>query len=415
MNKNRFCHSSAIQRHGEEHESWFVGIKSPSKPFLAVSGLLMLAGILFLYSASCYRSGISVFVKQFVIMIFSLIVSWLFVIRVNLDKLRKNLFPIFITAVVLLIAALILPAGRDNTHRWIALGIFSFQPSDLAKIVLVLFFAQILNKDTFNDFKNSVFYTVRRILPAGLLIFLVLLGKDFGTPLLMSAAAVFMLYMGGVPRKHLLKLTLLFCIFFSAVLGYSYHTGGYRWERLSSTVRYYLQTNPTVYRKDPKTGKEIIDNNYKDYIREGKGQQQWKATIAIGNGGLMGKGPGNSSINRIGQLSESYTDFIFSVMCEELGFILIMFVIILYLAYVYLAFKIAWNTTDRFKQLLASGCAFMIFMQAMIHMAVNLSLLPCKGITLPFFSQGGSSILSTLIMTALIANVSCKITKKKAH
>jgi len=279
-------------------------------------------------------------------------------------------------SVFLLTLALFFPA-RNGAHRWITFGSWSAQPSELAKIALIIFLARFLTRreeeGEVEDFKLTM-------LPAcvvvGLLAALIMKEPDLGTTLMLGVVFLVMIFAGGVPIKHVLKLSPLLL---PAIYLFIFRTG-WRWERI--LVFLHPERDPL-----------------------GKGFQVMQSLIAVGSGGVSGAGLAEGK-QKLFYLPEPHADFIFAVIGEELGLIGGATLILVFGFFMWRGFVISKRAPDRFGQLLALGLVTMIIAQAFFNISVVLSLVPTKGIPLPFVSYGGSSLLFALAAVGVLLNIS---------
>ncbi|MEO8003107.1 MAG: putative lipid II flippase FtsW, partial [Arenimonas sp.] len=285
---------------------------------------------------------------------------------------------------VFLLALVMLPGiGKsvNGARRWINLGLFSFQPVEAVKILFIVWLASYLVR-----FRDVIGHQWKALLkPLGVAIFLVcmmLVGKDFGSSMLLLAIALGMAYLAGARLQHLSFLVLAGLPFIIAAIVFE----PYRVERLTSF------RNPWA---DP------FDSGF----------QLVQALIAIGRGEFFGVGLGGSVL-KLDYLPEAHTDFIFSVLAEELGFVGVCAVIILFVAFTWRAFNIGMRCLDRsrpFSAYCAFGIGIWIALQSMISMGVNMGVLPTKGLTLPLISSGGSSVLMTCVAVGLLLRISYEL------
>ncbi|MBK5259650.1 MAG: putative lipid II flippase FtsW [Thermoanaerobaculia bacterium] len=263
----------------------------------------------------------------------------------------------------------------NGTHRWIILPWFQIQPSEFAKPVVVLFIASILARR-----EERVNELTATLLPVGsvLALFagLILLGRDFGTASVLMVVGVGMIFAAGVSWR----LIGLFMIAFVPAAIALVFSAAYRRDRLFSFL------NPEA---DPL----------------GKGFQALQSLIALGTGGLKGLGIGNGR-QKLFFLPEPHTDFIFSIIGEELGFIGAFALVGLFAFLVWRGLRVAQLSRDRFAFYTALGLTLMIALQALVNMSVALCLLPTKGIGLPMVSYGGSSLVASLIAVGILLNLS---------
>ena len=273
-----------------------------------------------------------------------------------------------------LVVALFQPA-INGTHRWIILPFGQLQPSEFAKPVLVLFLALILSRkeDRINELSAT-------LLPLGsvLALFagLILLEPDFGTATTILLVAAGMVFTAGISWQRIVLFSVAFVpAAFALLLG-----AAYRRDRLFAFL------NPEA---DPL----------------GKGFQAMQSLIALGTGGIKGLGIGNGR-QKLFFLPEPHTDFIFSIIGEELGFIGALALLGAFAFLVWRGFRIARQSQDRFAFYAATGLTLTIAIQALINVSVALCLLPTKGLPLPLVSYGGSSLLASLIGIGILLNLS---------
>jgi cell division protein FtsW len=262
----------------------------------------------------------------------------------------------------------------NNTSRWIRIAGFSVQPSEFAKIALVLYLALMLSRKE-NDV-NNLKYLGLILLPVVFMEGLILKEPDFGNFVLVGGITMVMLFLAGVRLKY-------FAVFFALLIPLLLlliQLDPMRQERIKSFL------NPEIY-------------------ASGQGFQALQSTYAIGSGGLFGQGIGNST-QKLFYLPYAYSDFIYAIIAEELGFFGALAVIALFVIYYLRGMVIAGQSDNPHTYLLVTGLVFLIVLQSMINISVAVGLFPTKGIPLPFISSGGTSLLSSLIITGIILNVS---------
>ena len=305
---------------------------------------------------------------------------------------------LFLLTLILIIGTYIPGIGNDygTARSWLQLGFFSIQPSEFLKITLVFYLAVWLQKK-----ETSIATFKEGFIPFVILIclstFLVALQPDLGGFLIFSATASVMFFVAGGNIFHLiLGAGTAGVMGLPVILSQDY-------VRNRFTVFLHI-----LFRPD--------DLSY----REGIGYQVYQALVAIGSGGFFGVGYGKS-VQKFGYLPEVQSDTIFAAMAEELGFFRLLIVLGLYGIFVYRGLRIARDAPDRFGLLVATGLTMAIATQTLINICVNLSLFPITGITLPFISYGGSSLLSTLMSVGILLNISMHSTRehvavrKKSH
>ena len=284
---------------------------------------------------------------------------------------------ILVVCFFLLILVLIPGVGtvRNGSRSWFGIGGFGVQPSEFMKLALIIFVSKYLerNEKDMNNIKKGVL----PILVVTLIVFaLIMLQPDFGTGVIIVMSIVGLLFISGVSMKFFM-IALVFGIIGAVALIIA---APYRFKRILSFL------DPWI---DPL----------------GSGFQAIQSLFAIGPGGLLGLGLGNS-IQKHFYLPEPQTDFIFAIISEELGFLGIVIVSILFLTIIYRGFKIALNSKDHFSKYLAFGITFQLAFQTLLNLMVVVSLIPITGVTLPFLSYGGSSLLITLCEMGVLLNIS---------
>ena len=296
---------------------------------------------------------------------------------IPLSFIRKILPQIVILTIVLSVLPFIPGIGvtKNGASRWINLGSFTFQPSELMKLTLVLFLANLFDKkhDRLDDPDVSVYPAT---IISFVMIVIVYLQNDFSTALFLMLIALVMFFIAGVRLHWFAKLCFLTIPFVALMI----LTEEYRVERILS----FLQPH-----KDPL----------------GAGYQVNAALAALREGEFWGRGLGNG-IKKLSSIPEVQSDFIFAVWAEEMGYfgVLASFGVLGFFSY--RGYRIALRTADRFGALLAFGCTTVIFLQSLMNCGVVVRVFPATGVPLPFFSSGGSSLLVTLCLCGLVLNVS---------
>lgn len=285
-------------------------------------------------------------------------------------------YPILTTAMLLLVVLHIPGFGfsAGGSTRWIHLGGVSFQPSEFAKLALVIYLAYSLAKkgDQITDFKIGF---LPHVMVFGTLALLVAIQPDFGAVVILGAITWIMLFVGGVRVFHLiLPLAMLLPVAYFFMMN-----AQYRIRRIMSFV------NPWQYPTD-------------------EGYQVINSLMAFGSGGIWGVGIGKGH-QKLFYLPEPHTDFIFSIVGEELGLMGVLFILALYVMIVWRGMQVASHARDRFGTYLAAGLTVAIGLQVFINMGVCLGLLPTKGLVLPFLSYGGSSLLLSMASIGILMNV----------
>ncbi len=343
---------------------------------LASLGLLMVYSTSSVYSLETYGDA-SHFLKLHSIYLLIGISSMVCLMHIDYRFIRKLVYPVFFIVLLMLVLVLIPGIGVkvSGARRWLDLGIFSFQPSELAKFSIVLYLAHSLAKKQ-NKIHDFYIGFLSHVIAAGIYILLIFAEPDFGGASIILLLLFIMMFIGNVRLKYLIPLGIVSAMF--AV--FAVITKSYRMERLMAFL-----------------------NPWSDPL--GAGYQTVQSFIAFGLGGLYGMGLGNST-QKLFFLPQAHTDFIFAIIGEELGFIGVLFVILLFSLILFRSMIIARKAPDLFGCYLVTGFALLITLQAGINMAVSVGLLPTKGITLPFVSYGGTSLICSLSAVGIILNVS---------
>jgi len=354
-------------------------------PLLLLPVLLLVGfGLVMIYSASSalalksYSNDLYFLKKQLIAAAIGAVAMFSLSLM-PLHWLRRFCYPAIATAVVALLAVKFSPWGHQagGAMRWLRIGPLSFQPAEAARLALILFMAYSLSKkqDCIDQFSIGV---LPHAAVFGLLAGLIAIQPDFGSVVLLAVITWIMMFAGGVPIRHLaLPMVVL------APLGYLYMIGAdYRLERLTS-----------------------FRNPWQD--ASNSGYQIVHSLMAFGSGGIWGSGVGNS-YQKLFYLPEPHTDFIFSVIGEETGLMGVMAILALYLLIFWRGLLIARQTPDAFGGMLAVGLTTSIILQVCVNMGVALGLLPTKGLTLPFLSYGGTSLVFSMAAIGVLLSISAR-------
>jgi cell division protein FtsW len=304
------------------------------------------------------------------------------VVLMQVDASHYNsprfIYPALAITTLLLVSVFLIP-GSHNTHRWIRFGAhFTFQPSEIAKPVLVLFLAWFLHSrlDAMRDWKHTLLRAA--IIPV-VFMGLVVKQPDLGTALVLAGVTAMMLILAGMEWKYLLgavcaALPILASLLFLV-----------SWRRQRMLVFLHPDSDP-----------------------QGAGFHINQSLIAVGTGGFTGRGY-MEGMQKLFYLPESSTDFIYANIAEELGFVGAITILALFVVLGYRGLRTAFRSTDPFARLTAFGITTAILLQAFFNISVVLSLLPTKGIPLPFISSGGTSLFFTLSGIGILLNISKKV------
>ncbi len=295
------------------------------------------------------------------------------------DVYRFLAYPILTCAVLLLVAVKISGLGHSagGAERWLRIAGFTFQPSEFAKPAIVIYLAYSMNKkaDLMNTFSVGF---IPHVVIFGVLAALILIQPDFGSVVILGMITWIMLFIGGARILHMLaSLLVLAPVAVAGVI-----MAPYRFNRLLSFL------NPWEYHTD-------------------EGYQIVHSLMAFGTGGLWGTGIGKG-YQKLFYLPEPHTDFIFSVIGEELGLIGVVLILGLYIMIFWRGIQIALETKDTFGSLMATGLTTVIGLQVCVNMGVALGLLPTKGLTLPFLSYGGTSLIFSMASVGILMNISAQ-------
>ena len=344
--------------------------------------VLILIGIVMVFSSSAvyamekYNDSYY-FLKRQVLWVMIGTVTMITARKMNYHNWQKAAYPVMAITFLLLIAVMIPGLGKEvgGARRWLNLGGLSFQPSELAKFALVLFIAKSLVKRA-DKLKNFAYGYLPNLIVLGFFFLPILFQPDFGTAMIICVVTFAMLFTAGVRTKFLFSSALSVIPFMvSAVIGAEYRTR-----------RILAFLNPW---QDPSdTGFQAIQSFY-----------------AFGRGGYWGTGLGGSS-QKLFYLPEAHTDFIFSVIGEELGFIGTTGIVILFGILFWRGFVAAQRAKDPFGTHVAIGLTLLIGVQTFINMGVTVGILPTKGLTLPFISLGGSSLVVLMLCVGVLLNIS---------
>ena len=343
---------------------------------LSIFGAIMIYSSSHVWALYKYNDSLKYLKNQVVFLILGIFLMYtLSKIDYKIYKKKSNLI-IFICFLLLLLV-LIPGIGvvRNGSRSWFGFGGFGIQPSEAAKIGLVIFVAKYLsnNYSIMNNIKKGVFPIISVI---GVFFILIMLEPDFGTAMVLTMSLVAMIFVSKVRLSFFFKIGLigLFGIIGLIIVA------PYRMARIVSFL-----------------------NPWSDPL--GSGFQIIQSLYAIGPGGLFGLGFGNS-IQKHFYLPEPQTDFIFSIISEELGFLGVLIVSTLFFIIFYRCIKISLKTKDLFGKYLAFGLSFAIIFQTILNLCVVIGLIPVTGVTLPFLSYGGSSLLVSMSSIGIILNIS---------
>lgn len=357
--------------------------------FFIIVMVLLVIGIVMMFSASYAISiyedtGGLHYVKRQIAFACVGLVGMLVVSRIDYHFLRKAwvAYGLFGFALFLLVLVLALPTNRsDGFKRWIYVGGTSFQPSEIMKLAIIVLFAYIIsvNYSRMKTFKYGILpFGIVLAAVSGLMIF----EPHLSGTVIICAIGFIMIFVGGTNIKHLLSIGLSGVALMVGYVAYkmSQNELGHVFSRIQSWMDPFADTSGNTW-------------------------QTQQSLIAIGSGGLFGLGLGNSR-QKYQYLPEAENDFVFAIVCEELGFIGAMMVILLFALFIFRGFYIAAKAPDKFGMMLAVGLTVQIGLQALLNIAVVTNTIPNTGISLPFFSYGGTALTMQLVQMGIILNIS---------
>lgn len=358
-------------------------LKKPDKWIFILAGLLIVFGALMIYSSTSVitpamaKKNITTtlfYFKRHIFTIFMGLTAGALIYRVRADFLGK-ISPVLLLLSLVLLGLVFTKFGitAGGARRWIRLWPSTFQPSELVKLSMVIFLAWYLSRDVYRP--DNFWLTMVPVVIMGVFQAVFLLQPDFGAVITLGVITLGMLFLSGMRLRFLAPLLAL-CV--PVVIKLAMEP--YRLKRITSFM------NPWA---DP----------------QGSGFQLIQSFIALGRGGLHGVGLGKS-MQKLAFLPEMHTDFIFSIIGEELGFIAAVGVVVLFALLFLRGIQIAGRFEDRFNFYLAYGISLMIALQGLVNFGVVTGLLPTKGLPLPFVSYGGSSLLVNIMAIGILLRLS---------
>ena len=350
--------------------------------FLFLVLILLSIGLIMMFSASYassyYETGDSFYyIKRQLLFAVVGVVMMLAIANIDYHILHRFAFLIYAGTLFLLVVVLIVPT-REDAKRWINLGFTTFQPSELAKFAIVLIFAHLISVN-YERMKNPRYGVWPFLVLLGVVVMLMLLEPHLSGTILIVSIGVVMMFVGGTDLKWfmlggvLIGVAIVAAVLIPGVVPYA-----------MDRLQYWIDTW-----SDP----------------QNKGFQTIQSLYAIGSGGLMGVGIGNSRQKHL-YLPEPHNDFVFSVVCEELGFIGATLIILLFVLLIWRGYVVAMRCRDRFGSMLAVGLTTQVGVQTVLNIAVVSNTIPNTGISLPFFSYGGTALVMLLCEMGVILSVS---------
>ncbi|HOD54562.1 MAG TPA: FtsW/RodA/SpoVE family cell cycle protein [Candidatus Cloacimonadota bacterium] len=381
---------------------------------------LVVFGIIAIFTASASKIGEEMVLKnhywkQIIWFVLSLGL-FIFIMKVPLPVIDMFIWPLYGLTLILLIIVLFMPPV-NNSRSWLMLGGFRFQPSELAKIVMILLISKLISKEHISEYKMLTKAISGTILP----VFLILLEPDFGTTLVFWGSLVLMLAQAGFPLSYIVvlispitgiifSLNWMLFVFVCFLLILYYYREHFNWVLISFSIIF----NTFIFLLTP-----VFWNSLKEYQQNriitffnpmhdplGAGYQVIQAKIAIGSGQLFGKGFLQGSQKNMNFLPEHHTDFIFSVVGEEFGFMGASLLLVLFFLFFNRIIYLIRVVSKREYKIAISGIFGYLLLQTFINIGMNLGVLPTTGIPLPFISYGGSNLLINSFAIAMILKYS---------
>lgn len=357
--------------------------------------ILMTVGVIALISATqAYANDDFSWVRKQVFWIFAGFIAMVVISVIDYEALGYYGFQLYIIIMILLIAVLF-TKPINGASSWFDLGFFSIQPSEIAKIVLIITLAKhiekILSKDELGINKPKSIITL--IIHAGLPTLLILNQPDFGTAMVIIAILVAMVFIANINYKFIGGI---------AALGIA----------VIAVIRYFiLKGNNLFFLPHQAKRIRVFFNPELDPL--GSGYNVLQSQLAIGSGKLTGMGFLQGTQTQLGNIPAKTTDFIFSVIGEELGFVACAVVVMLYVFLLLRGIYLASNARDMYGTLIATGVTAMLATHVIVNIGMTMGLVPVTGIPLPFISYGGSSLLTNMMGIGLLMNVAAGVKKNK--
>jgi cell division protein FtsW len=348
---------------------------------IGAMALLICVGLLMIFSASTsladrYHGSSVVLLRNHLLHLIVALAAMAVSMRVPYELWRRYTPLLLLLTFLLLIIVLIPGVGYQvsGARRWLRVAVFNFQPTELLKLVLILFVASYLDRKQalLDRFFRGM---VPGLSVIGVFLALVVMQPDFGTMVLIALTLLLMIFVGGAKPGHILSSMAGF-----GLIGvYLIMSRSYRMQRVLAFL------DPWADRLD--SGFQIV-----------------QSYLALGSGGLLGVGLGDST-QKMFFLPDAHTDFILAILAEELGLVGTLAVMALFACFVWRGYVVALSTEDEFGKFVAFGITTLFALQILLNMAVVMGLLPTKGLPLPFISYGGSALVMSLFMTGLLLNI----------
>jgi len=391
--------------------------KSPGidKPLLVITLVILLIGIIMVLSASFARGyytssePLRLFIRQFVFAV-SGVALMIITSRVSVRTISRWSMQLLLISIVLLVLVLMIGLKLNGARRWIGVGgensSLTFQPSEVAKLAIILAFAQMsckLGKERMKTFKFGVFPFA---IVTGVIIVLLRLEPHLSAIIIVTALTAIMMFAGGTRLRWFLLAVTILGAMIGGLIYFQLRTAAPNIEISDvsvETIRSNMDFSGLGYE-----GRRINAwlNPDDDPLHDGFQIRQ--SLNAVGSGGLLGQGLGQSRQKHL-YLPEEHNDYIFAIVCEELGFIGAMLILMLFVLLIIRGYWLAINARDKFGSLIVIGITSLLAIQVFLNVAVVTNLLPATGISLPFFSYGGTALWIQLVQIGIILAVSREI------
>ena len=344
---------------------------------LLTIGLVMLFSASYAYSLEYYGSSYKFISRQALLGVAG-VIAMLVISKIDYHNWKKLSIAVYVISLILLLIVKIAPpmVSSMSVKRWFVIGPINFQPSEIAKFAVVLLFSTYIagNYKEMNKFSVIGTLLILLAIPCGLIV----VEPHLSATILVFCIGAVLMIVGGLPKRYIIGGFLaavggVIALIFGGTVGYG-----------SDRIKYWF---------DP----------WAD--ASGKGFQTIQSLLAIGSGGILGRGIGQSRQKHL-WVPEPHNDFIFSIVCEELGLIGALIIILLFCLLLWRGFTVAMHAEDKFGSLMAIGLTFQVALQAMLNIWVVTNTIPNTGISLPFFSYGGTSLFILLCEMGIVLNIS---------
>ncbi len=348
-------------------------------PLLLTTAVLVVFGTIMVFSSSVIMADARwktpyLFVTKHIVWVAVGAAAMYFMSNYNYRKLQKLAKPILMASIFFLVLVVVIGHAKGGAKRWITFGPANFQPSEFAKLAVIVVLADYLDR------KKSRLKSWGGLVPPlfviGFICGLIALEPDLGTPIIISSVGLSLIFISGANLKNLFMIVAGFL----GLVVEEVFRKPYRLHRVKDFIASWGDINSISYQLN-------------------------QSMLALGAGGFMGKGLAQSQMKLL-FLPEPHTDFIFPIIGEELGYIGTIFVICLFLIYSWRGWKISRQSTDYFGSLLALGITLLVAFQALVNMSVACGLVPTKGLPLPFISFGGTALVFNMAGAGILLNIS---------